>query len=525
MGKTLFISFASLMVSLWQLIRVATGINFSDEACSVSVANYTINSVYQKNLNLLFSDLSSKTSTQKFYNSTIGDDPDKVYGLYQCREDVSLEICRQCIKEATQKIVQVCPLKKEAIVWYLECMLRYSKSSIFSLLDMSVHDYKHSSIGVSNYSQFSPVLASEMDKVIDQAALSTSSGHFATRRARWSSYETVYCLAQCTPDLSGRDCNNCLHIALRIMFIANFNNSVAIGIFFPSCQLRYGRVQFYDDLVPKPPAPTSSSSPITMTNPGKSKADRSHILNISLGVLVAILIVLVALLIYFLCTKRRITNDSRRENHITNFKNVGESFMSVESLRIDVAILEIATNNFSEDNKLGQGAFGGVYKGTLPNGVEIAVKRLSKDSTQGAEQFQNEVMFVAKLQHRNLVRLLGYCQTPDEMLLGYEYIPNKSLDLILFDPETRGLLDWSIRYKIIHGIARGLQYLHEDSRLKIVHRDLKASNILLEADMNPKISDFGLARKFSVNQKQDQTSRLAGTLHGCIGARACHWNW
>ncbi|CAO2832327.1 unnamed protein product [Amaranthus hypochondriacus] len=201
-------------------------------------------------------------------------------------------------------------------------------------------------------------------------------------------------------------------------------------------------------------------------------------------------------------------------NHAINFRdgNVQDYLMTVESLQYDFTTLQYATNNFSDFLKIGEGGFGVVYKGTLPNGQDIAVKRLSKDSPQGAEQFKNEVVFVAKLQHRNLVRLLGFCLTPDEKLLVYEFVTNKSLDLFLFEKETQGTLDWSARYKIIHGIARGMLYLHEDSRLKIIHRDLKASNILLDADMNPKISDFGLAKNFAVNQKQDQTSRLAGTL-------------
>ncbi|KAL9275353.1 G-type lectin S-receptor-like serine/threonine-protein kinase-like protein, partial [Drosera capensis] len=187
-----------------------------------------------------------------------------------------------------------------------------------------------------------------------------------------------------------------------------------------------------------------------------------------------------------------------------------------------------ATNNFSDKNKLGEGGFGPVYKGELKGGQEIAVKRLSKDSKQGLDEFKNEVVCIARLQHRNLVRLLGCCIHAEERMLIYEYMPNKSLDYFIFGPaltsfllvfthlkwpdENRSMqLDWPRRLQIIHGIARGLLYLHEDSRLRIIHRDLKASNVLLDADMNPKISDFGMARSFDGNNSQAKTLRVVGT--------------
>ncbi|KAK4398437.1 G-type lectin S-receptor-like serine/threonine-protein kinase [Sesamum angolense] len=192
-------------------------------------------------------------------------------------------------------------------------------------------------------------------------------------------------------------------------------------------------------------------------------------------------------------------------------KHSREDHKDAESPIFDLATILKATNNFSINNKLGEGGFGPVYKGTLEEGQEIAVKRLSRTSTQGLDEFKNEVIFIAKLQHRNLVRLLGCCIQGEENMLIYEYMPNKSLDVILFDQSRRALLDWPTRFHIINGIARGLLYLHQDSRLRIIHRDIKASNILLDADMNPRISDFGTARSFGGNETAAKTHRVVGT--------------
>nr|XP_023901364.1 G-type lectin S-receptor-like serine/threonine-protein kinase At4g03230 [Quercus suber] len=177
----------------------------------------------------------------------------------------------------------------------------------------------------------------------------------------------------------------------------------------------------------------------------------------------------------------------------------------------DLKSILAATDYFSDAKKLGQGGFGPVYKGSFSGGQEIAIKRLSSGSGQGLEEFKNEVVLIAKLQHRNLVRLLGYCIEGDEKLLLYEYMPNKSLDSFLFDRTLCVLLNWEIRFDIILGIARGLLYLHQDSRLRIIHRDLKTSNVLLDEEMNPKISDFGLARIFGGKQTEATTTRVVGT--------------
>ncbi|KAF7031107.1 hypothetical protein CFC21_042485 [Triticum aestivum] len=197
-------------------------------------------------------------------------------------------------------------------------------------------------------------------------------------------------------------------------------------------------------------------------------------------------------------------NQRLAENRMSSEKDLDLPFFDLE------AILT-ATDDFDPDSKIGQGGFGSVYMGKLEDGQEVAVKRLSKKSVQGVGEFKNEVKLIAKLQHRNLVKLLGCCIDEDERMLVYEFMPNNSLDTFIFDEEKRKSLVWKNRFEIIMGIARGLLYLHEDSRVRIIHRDMKASNVLLDRNMIPKISDFGIARMFGGDQTTEYTMKVIGT--------------
>ncbi|KAF5777986.1 putative protein kinase RLK-Pelle-DLSV family [Helianthus annuus] len=235
-------------------------------------------------------------------------------------------------------------------------------------------------------------------------------------------------------------------------------------------------------------------------------------------ILVVVLLTSSAMLLLFAvayaCRKIKKTPPMERQGklYVHDEKNTSLQMEQLDDLQ-SFSLYEVAraTGNFSVSNKIGEGGFGPVYK----DGREIAVKRLSETSQQGLDEFKNEVICIAKLQHRNLVKLLGYCVHQNELILIYEYLTNKSLDWFLFD-ETRSLmLNWPQRFNIIHGIARGILYLHQDSRLQIIHRDLKASNILLDSDMNPKISDFGLARNFVGHDTTNKTKKVVGT-HGYI---------
>ncbi|XP_048440475.1 cysteine-rich receptor-like protein kinase 19 [Pyrus x bretschneideri] len=245
---------------------------------------------------------------------------------------------------------------------------------------------------------------------------------------------------------------------------------------------------------------------------GGSGQNKRRLLVIVLTTIASVILVLGSALSYFRMRlhKSKSKESESRANDIAD--TAGKFNSNVPNLKIfSIADVGVATGGFSIENKLGEGGYGPVYKGVLPDGQEIAVKKLSKASTQGFEEFKNEVMLTTKLQHVNLVRVLGFCIEHHEQMLIYEYMPKKSLDLYLFDPVRRYELDWKKRVQIIEGVTQGLLYLQEYSRLTIIHRDLKASNILLDEEMRPKISDFGMARIFAKAELEANTDRIVGT--------------
>ncbi|CAL8145431.1 unnamed protein product [Prunus armeniaca] len=388
-------------------------------------------------------------------------------------------------------------------------MLRYSNESFFSTASESPGLFMWNTQNVSNVTdqnRFNQLLATGVGEIAAEA--SNKDGKFATKEAKVSEFTSLYMLGQCTQDLSSGDCNWCLLGATTQVPRRNAGGRAL----YPSCNLRFEVYPFY---VLSSTAPEPALSPPPPPPPGSIKArpkgGRSRVPpSIFIGGSIAISVVLVASG-YFFVRRRSIRKKYNTAPNQENGRNDYDT-KSVESLQFDLGTIETATNKFSENNKLGEGGFGVVFKGTLANGQEIAVKRLSKSSKQGVQEFKNEVALVAKLQHRNLVRLLGFCLEGEETILIYEYVPNRSLDCFLFEYKKREQLDWSHRCMIIGGIARGILYLHEDSRLRVIHRDLKASNILLDGNMNPKISDFGMARMFGVDdQTQGNTKRIVGT--------------
>ncbi|KAJ1376488.1 Serine-threonine/tyrosine-protein kinase, catalytic domain [Sesbania bispinosa] len=488
-----------LLVSLFGLLNFATEAapTYSSSACT-SGSYYRPNTTFQANLNVLLSSLvSNSTLHDGFYRTNVSlGNPDEVKGLFLCRADVTPSVCQQCVAAAAQNITGQCTNQTESIIWYDECMLRYSNLSFLNNIVPSTNLNADESVPASDLTRFSDFLAATLNDLAQEAVNSPSGKKFATKEANFTSSMKLYTLAQCTPDLSTFDCNTCFRSAISD-FPTCCDGKRGASSLLPSCSVRYELYPFYNvSAIPTQPHLPSHSS-------GTS--------NISIIVAIVIpIVVAVALFILGCCyLRKRASNKYSYNTYIRD--SIREDLTDVESLQFDLATVQAATNSFSDENKIGQGGFGVVYKGILPNGQEIAVKRLSVTSLQGAIEFRNEATLVAKLQHRNLVRVLGFCLEGREKMLVYEYIQNKSLDHFLFDPVKQRELDWSRRYKIIVGIARGIQYLHEDSQLRIIHRDLKASNVLLDENMNPKISDFGMAKIFQADQTQVNTGRIVGT--------------
>ncbi|RVX07997.1 Cysteine-rich receptor-like protein kinase 10 [Vitis vinifera] len=382
----------------------------------------------------------------------------RVNGAFLCLNYVANDQCRNCISTAAYHVKKLCPNMNEAIVWEDECQILYSNETFLGHLsttgNIPLDNMKNVSDLESEQLRFRSVVNDTLQNLIKQAAFNSSTDMYATKPVVFTDVDILYALVQCTPDLSPDNCSICLQTATTEI-LAVYYFSRGARLLSRSCYLRYEFYPFYE-VATEPKLLFLPQNPGTRKGKWKkeNRDDSNHYKCIS---------IFGCGNFGFLCLLS--SNEEWKEKGYTGpYQFHGrKSLNSQEFLFIDLATIHEATDNFSELNKLGQGGFGPVYKGVLRDGKEVAVKRLSSDSEQ--------------------------------------------------DPRRRAQLDWSRRLNIIGGIARGILYLHEDSRLRIIHRDLKASNVLLDCDMKPKISDFGMARIFGGSEGEANTATIVGT-HG-----------
>ncbi|CAM0906160.1 unnamed protein product [Alopecurus aequalis] len=511
-----------VLVSLAVVLLAPSATAYPYQVCG-RTGNFTANSTYQINLGLLAAALPKNISSSPdlFATAVVGSAPDQVAALALCRGDANATACASCLVTAFQDVQNMCAYDKDAAIFYDPCALYYSSNvSFLSSVDNVASTSRINNQNVtSDPGRFNRQVAALVNATADYAAYNSTRRYaYGEADLGGGEFSKAYSWAQCTPDLTPVQCRGCLAgmVAKMTRLFADRVGWRTLGV---RCSYRYETYPFLNSPVmvrlaapPSSPAPAPAVGPTVLDPAVAAGAERKYTGTILIIVLPTIAALLVINLLVWLCIWRKMRRTQARaaKPHIINSAEL-ENIESVESMLIDISTLRAATGGFAESNKLGEGAFGSVYKGTLPDGYEIAVKRLSKSSTQGVGELTNELALVAKLQHKNLVRLVGVCLEQEERLLVYEFVPNRSLDQILFVTEKREQLDWGKRYKIINGIARGLQYLHEDSQLKVIHRDLKGSNVLLDTNMNPKISDFGLAKLFGRDQTQGVTSHVVGT--------------
>ncbi|CAN8325674.1 unnamed protein product [Cochlearia groenlandica] len=517
MGKNR--SVITILCFLTTITLSSISVSSQDRTCDKTDGIFKPNSLYDKNLRLILSSLPSNvTSHQGYFNGSIGFGQDRVYSMGMCAQGAKPDVCSSCLEAASTGLLQTCPNQTDAFSWFgddIVCLVRYSSKPLSGVLVLEPFKrfYNVMDVRKENEKGFYSVWDSLTSRLIIEASSSSSSRrnsssslssssskYYAKEVAPVPVYGNISMLMQCSPDVSSENCKLCLEKSVEYYNTWYYGKRGTV-ILRPSCFFRWELYTFvgafdgtHDTPSTRSPLKSPSMSNVTDVTKKNGRVSGGIVAAIVVVIVVAVILIAIGLVIF----------KKRKQNQAITLQS--------ESVQFDLKTIEVATSNFSESNKLGEGGFGEVYKGTLPDGTEVAVKRLSKTSGQGETEFKNEVLVVAKLQHRNLVRLLGFSIQGEEKLLVYEYVPNKSLDFFLFDPKKKAHLGWTVRHNIISGITRGILYLHQDSRLTIIHRDLKASNILLDANMNPKIADFGMARIFEMDQGGAKTRRVVGTF-------------
>ncbi|EEF34454.1 cysteine-rich receptor-like protein kinase 3 [Ricinus communis] len=412
-----------------------------------------------------------------------------VYTYGECMKDLDQTDCNLCFAQCKTQILRCLPFQlatRGGRLFYDGCYLRYDDYYFFN---ESLDSQDRTVCASEDFNGGNKTLYSDnaMELMRNLSVLTPKNDGFFVGSVNKGNI-SVYGLAQCWELVNTSACETCL--ADAVSKITNCTPKEEGRVLNSGCYLRYSTQKFYNN-----------SGPANADNGGSS-----HLAVILAAASSSVAVVLlVATAVFFM--KKRVAEKRRQR------KELGALLIAVNNSKLNFTYesLEKATNYFHLSNKLGQGGSGSVYKGILPDGKAVAIKRLLFNTRQWVDHFFNEVNLISNIQHKNLVKLLGCSITGPESLLVYEYVPNQSLHDYLFVAKNVQPLTWEMRYKIILGTAEGLAYLHEETELRIIHRDVKLSNVLLDEDFLPKIADFGLARLFPEDKTHISTA-IAGTL-------------
>ncbi|XP_071731113.1 cysteine-rich receptor-like protein kinase 42 [Rutidosis leptorrhynchoides] len=438
--------------------------------------------------------LSSNLNNSKnnFAISNITNPPSPPFlALIQCHQDLPRTDCLVCYA-VSRTAVPGCLPRTAGRVFLDGCFVRFDNYSFFHEAVDDVTDARNcsSSLGTGeDYKggvlEFGKSVGGLVGNLSELALNSSEKGNGGFGVMEMNG---VFGLAQCWESLSNEECRICLNKAkdeIVKCLPSKEGRSMNAG-----CFMRYSTQKFYEQ---------------------NSQSDGGNSAISSPGAKVAVVLAAVAfLMISSFAGYAAYVRISRLKEEKKNMGLLSSSF-NKSGLKYKYETLEKSTNYFDISNKLGQGGAGSVYKGTLPNGDVVAVKRLFFNTRQWVDEFFNEVNLISAIEHKNLIKLLACSIEGPESLLVYEFVPNKSLDHFLFDKDKAQILSWKQRMVVILGTAEGLAYLHGGCHVRIIHRDIKSSNILLDKDFSPKIADFGLVRTFGADRSH-LTTGIAGTL-------------
>ncbi|GAV67943.1 Pkinase domain-containing protein/Stress-antifung domain-containing protein [Cephalotus follicularis] len=428
--------------------------------------------------------LSQLITTHHFATYHLTNSSPTIYTLAQCHHDLSQTDCLLCYAASRTKLPRCLP-SLSALIFLDGCFLRYDNYSFYNesvstqLDTVTCSASNVSIVGENERLEFNKSVGFAVGNV---SKIAVRDGGFGTVEVKG-----VYALAQCWESVDRDGCRECLDKAdkaVRGCGPKREGRGMNAG-----CYLRYSTDKFYDNV---------------------GETEDNHGLS-GLGVIMAMVLGTAAFLMLSLLAAYAVYRKFAEIKQGRNSLGLISTSLSRSGLSFKYETLEKATDYFSDSMMIGQGGAGTVFMGTLPNGQNVAVKRLVFNTRQWVDDFFNEVNLISGIQHKNLVKLLGCSIEGPESLLVYEYVPNKSLDQFIFDNKKTQVLNWKQRFNIIVGTAEGIEYLHGGTQIRIIHRDIKSSNVLLDEDLTPKIADFGLARCIGADKTHLSTG-IAGTL-------------